>query len=215
MPVQHARRSVPGAACRAETGLPGRPRDRHHRNVDRPRATLTREPVTLRRWRVADEDVIYRAVMESIDRLQPWMPWAAGYDRGSAADFLRQCEQDWDSGAAYNYAIISDGAVAGSCGLMARIGPGGLEIGYWVRSGYTRRGLATAAAAALTDEAFTIPGIEQVEIVHDTANVASGGIPRKLGFALIGRRPASADKPAGGEDGTDVVWRLTRGPAGS
>lgn len=158
---------------------------------------------------------MYRAVTESMDHLRPWMPWAAGYDRGSAADFLRQCEQDWDSGAAFNYAIISGGEVVGSCGLMARIGPGGLEIGYWVRTGYTRRGLATAAAGALADEAFTIPGIDRVEIVHDAANVASGGIPRKLGFTMIGRRPSGADEPAGGEEGTDVVWRLTRGQANS
>jgi ribosomal-protein-serine acetyltransferase len=195
--------------------LPGRRRDRHHRIVERPRAILTHEPVTLRRWRAADADLVYRAVTESIDHLRPWMPWAADYDRSSAADFLRQCEQDWDSGAAFNYAIISGGDIAGSCGLMARIGPGGLEIGYWVHSGYTRRGLATAAAAALAAEAFTIPGIDRVEIVHDAANVASGGIPRKLGFTMIGRRPPQAEQPAGGEDGTDVVWRLTRRAANS
>jgi hypothetical protein len=31
---------------------------------------------------------------------------------------------------------------------MARIGPGGLEIGYWVRRACTRRGIATTPAAA-------------------------------------------------------------------
>ena len=71
---------------------------------------------------------------------------------------------------------------------MARIGPGGLEIGYWVHHAYTRRGLATAAAAALVEQAFRLPGVDRLEIVHDELNVASGGVPRKLGFTEVGRR---------------------------
>ncbi len=178
--------------------------------MDRPREILAHGPVTLRRWRAADADVVYRAVTESLDHLRPWMPWAADYDLASATGFVRQCELDWESGAAFNYAIISGDDIAGSCGLMARIGPGGLEIGYWVHGERTGRGLATAAAAALTAEAFTLPGIGRVEIVHDAANVASGRIPRKLGFTEIGRRAPPPDRPGAGADVIDVVWRLTR-----
>lgn len=52
---------------------------------------------------------------------------------------------------------------------MARIGPGGLETGYWVHQAHTRRGLATAAAAALTDAALALPGIDRVEILRRAA----------------------------------------------
>ena len=206
----------------------------------RPREILTRGPVTLRRWRAGDEDAVYRAVAQSRDHLRPWMAWAADYSPAGAADFVRQSEQDWESGIAFNYAITLPGdaaaemaaevdgsrglevdgsrglEVAGSCGLMARIGPGGLEIGYWVHGAHARRGLATAAAAALTAEAFTLPGIDRVEIVHDERNVVSGRIPRSLGFTEIGRRPHSPDGTAArGDvadvaDVADVVWRLTR-----
>ena len=200
--------------------------------MERPREIIARGPVTLRRWRTADADKLYLAVAESLDHLRPWMPWAAeGYQRASAAEFLRQSEQDWESGDAFNYAIIvpggeviggevsgaeaagdkvGGGELAGSCGLMARVGPGGLEIGYWVHVGHIRRGLATAAAAALTAEAFTLPGIDRVEIVHDEENVASGRIPRKLGFTEIGRRPHPPDQPGAADDVIDVVWRLRR-----
>jgi len=98
--------------------------------------------------------------------------------------------------------------MAGSCGLMARIGAGGLEIGYWVHRAYTRRGLATAASAALVEQAFRLPGVERVEIVHDELNVASGGVPRKLGFTEVERRPLDFCPPAG--NGVGVVWQLTR-----
>ena len=111
------------------------------------------------------------------------------------------------SGAAFNYAMLVDETIAGSIGLMARIGPGGLEIGYWVHQAYTRRGLATAGSAALVEQAFALPGIERVQIVHDELNFR-GGVPRKLGFTEIGRRPLD-HQPLGGT-GIGVVWELTR-----
>ncbi len=41
------------------------------------------------------------------------------------------------------------------------IGPGGLEIGYWVRQGYTQlRCLATdGCRRALVEQAFRLPGV--------------------------------------------------------
>jgi ribosomal-protein-serine acetyltransferase len=173
-----------------------------------PQAVIEHGPVTLRRLREGDLDALCQAVTESLDHLRPWMPWAANYTRQSAAEFLAKSARDWADGSEYNYAIITDGALAGGCGLMTRIGPGGLEIGYWVHRAYTRRGLATAASAALVEQAFRLPGVDRVEIIHDELNVASGGVPRKLGFTEVGRQPLSDPTPGG--NGVGVVWRLTR-----
>jgi len=176
--------------------------------LHRPAGTLEHGPVILRRWQVGDEDAAYLSVIESQAHLRPWMPWAPAYTRENAIGFLAACEQDWNSGVAYNYAITVGGQIAGSCGLMARIAPGGLEIGYWVHQAYVRRGLATASAAALTDAAFRLPGIDHVEIVHDELNEASAAVPRKLGFTELGSRSLDIKPEAG--TGTGIVWRLTR-----
>ncbi len=181
--------------------------------MERPGELLAHGPVVLRRWRAADTDTVCDLVLGSLEHLRPWMSWAAEFGPQDAARFTEQCEQDWESGTAFNYAIISGGAAVGSCGLMARTGPGGLEIGYWVQPKCLRQGLATAAAAALVDAAFGLPGVDQVEIVHDEANVASSGVPRKLGFTEIARRPHPDGPQAPAESGTDVVWWLAR-PAG-
>ena len=165
-------------------------------------------PVTLRRHREDDLDAVFAAVTESLDHLRPWMPWAAGYTRQSAAEFVATSARSWADGSEYGYAIIADGVLAGGCGLMDRIGPGGLEIGYWVHRAWTRRGLATAASAALVQAAFGLPGVDRVEIVHDELNVASAGVPRKLGFTVVERRPL--DLPPAAGTGVGVVWRLTR-----
>ena len=182
---------------------------RHDHGVLTASEELSAGPVRLRRWRPADADALYRAVRESIEHLAPWMPWAAqGYSDADAAAYIANSARRW--GTDYDYAIIAPPrAVVGSCSLMARIGPGGFEIGYWVHPGSTCRGYATAAAAALATEAFRI-GADRVEIVHDTANAASAAIPRRLGLTEVERRPSQ--QPAPGGTGVSVVWRL-RAPA--
>jgi ribosomal-protein-serine acetyltransferase len=176
--------------------------------TERPDEVIELGLVTLRRYREDDLDALMQAVSESEDHLRPWLPWVAGHSRRSEAEFLAQATQDWEAGTVYNYAMITEGALAGGIALMARIGPGGLEIGYWVHRAWTRRGLATAASAALVDQAFRLPGVDRVEIVHDERNVASAGVPRKLGFTEVGRRSLDLPPPAG--TGVGVVWRLVR-----
>ena len=175
---------------------------------ERPNELIEHAPVTLRRFRADDLDALFQAVTESLDHLRPWMPWAADYSRASAEEYLAGSVKGWDEGTEYNYAIMTGGTLVGGIGLMTRFGPGGLEIGYWVHRAYTRRGLVTAAAAALVEQAFRLPGVDRVEIVHDELNVASGQIPRKLGFTEVGRRPLDPPTPEG--TGIGIVWRLTR-----
>ncbi|NJC67272.1 GNAT family N-acetyltransferase [Planosporangium flavigriseum] len=182
---------------------------------------LEHDGVRLRRWRVDDVDAVLRVVSESLDHLAPWMPWAAnGYGRADAAAFVERSQADWRAGTAYNYAIIApddiapddtapDDTVVGSCGLMARIGAGGLEIGYWLHPCYTGRGIVTRAVKALIEEAFQV-GADRVEIVHDAANERSGAVPRRLGFVEIARRRPPQEPVTSGEAGEDVIWQLVR-----
>ena len=175
---------------------------------ERPNELIEHAPVTVRRFRADDRDALFQTVTESLEHLRPWMPWAADYSRASAEEYLAGSVKGWDEGTEYNYAIMTGGTLVGGVGLMTRAGPGGLEIGYWVHRAYTGRGLATAATAALIGQAFGLPGVDWLEIVHDELNVASGQIPRKLGFTEVGRRPLDPPTPEG--TGIGIVWRLTR-----
>jgi RimJ/RimL family protein N-acetyltransferase len=180
-----------------------------------PPETLSHGQVSLRRWRPDDAGALLAAVIESQEHLRLWMPWADPYDEDRAAEFLRDCDAQWASGGGFAYAITVGGEIVGSAGLHNRVGDGGLEIGYWVHRDWTGRGIATAAAAALTDAALALPGIDRVEIYHDAANLASGRIPAKLGYAKVGERPARDVWPAAPADvGIDVVWQFTSQPSG-
>ena len=181
--------------------------------MEQPPETLVRGQAELRRYRPADVDQLDRVITESLEHLLPWMPWAADHSRASVQDYLAGARQDWESGTAYNYAITTSGTLVGSCSMMRRIGPGGLEIGYWIHPDWTGRGLATMAAAALTCAAFDLPGTDRVEIHHDEANRASGAVPARLGFTVVSRSVEAglAVAPAGTR--VSVVQRIDRATA--
>ncbi|HTX32632.1 MAG TPA: GNAT family N-acetyltransferase [Solirubrobacteraceae bacterium] len=166
--------------------------------------------MTVRTWRPGDEDLLHRAIVESTEHLRPWMEWIREEPRTAAqrrATFLRW-EEERRAGGDGIYGVFLDGAVAGGCGLHHRLGPHGLEIGYWTHAAFVRRGVATGASRLLTDAAFAMPSIEYVEIHHDKANLASRGVPEGLGYELLGERPDPRDTPA--EVGIECVWRMTR-----
>jgi len=182
--------------------------------VETPPEEIDCGAVRLRRWTPADLPALAAATLESWAELRRWMPWAQEQP-GEAAQgpFLASTGPQWDSGEAYQYAILpaessgTDSAVLGSCGLMRRVGPGGLEIGYWVRTSASGRGVATVAAAALTSAALQLDGVDHVEIHCDAANVRSAAVPARLGYRLVETGPR--DRTAPGESGQGQVWRVT------
>ncbi|WP_426365358.1 GNAT family N-acetyltransferase [Streptomyces sp. E-08] len=159
----------------------------------------------------ADRTEYLRVVGESVEHLRPWMPWAAEHDPERLAAFLTDRAELWARGEAYSYAIVLDGAMVGSCGLHRHddTPDGAIEIGYWLHPSVTGRGLATRAARALVEQAFRLPGVTTVEIVHDVAHHASAAVPARLGFNGDLRRPHEPTAPA--ETGEDRIWRLERG----
>jgi ribosomal-protein-serine acetyltransferase len=138
------------------------------------------------------------------------MPWAA--DEPLTIEQRRELiigfERDWRDGGDAVLGIFLDGLAVGGCGLHRRIARDGLELGYWIHARFTRRGLATAATRLLTDGAVALPGVTHVEIHHDKANVASAGVPRRLGFSLLIEVPDEIEAPA--EIGIECRWRMDR-----
>jgi len=140
------------------------------------------------------------------------MPWASLWDLSSGRDFLSRAATDGTPGESRQEALyaIVDGRdrLMGGAGLHRRLGPGALEIGYWVDVRFTRRGVATAASALLTEFAFTVAGVGRVEIHHDAANEASAGVPAKLGFTHFATFEDDPEAPA--EVGIEMQWRMWR-----
>lgn len=166
--------------------------------------------LVLKRWEPVWAEEAARAVRDSLPELKPFMSWAHdGYDVEASRSFIEMSADQWAEGTAFNYAIFTAvGELVGSCGLMTRMGPGTLEIGYWIHTVHTGRGYATGAVAALTRVAMTLPGVDRVAIKHDVANPASGAVAAKAGFAEVERVEREPQAP--GEIGVDVVWERRR-----
>jgi ribosomal-protein-serine acetyltransferase len=164
----------------------------------------------VRRWLEQDAETLERAVTESVEHLRPWMDWVVQEPMSLDARrrLILSWERDWRAGGDVTLGIFRDGAAVGGTGMHRRVGPAGLEIGYWVHPAFLRQGIAGGASALVTDAAFTVPGIEFVEIHHDKANIASGAVPAKLGFTLVGERHDGMQAPA--EVGIECRWRMER-----
>jgi len=157
--------------------------------------------LVLRCWDPRDAPLLKDAIDSSLDHLRPWMPWARHEPQTLAqkVELLREFRGQFDLGADSIYGIFDAGEerVLGGTGLHPRIGPGGLEIGYWIRADAAGRGFATESTAALTRVAFELADVGRVEIHCAPENHASAAIPRKLAYSL--------QEPAG----DDLVFTLT------
>ncbi|MEU3643450.1 GNAT family N-acetyltransferase [Lentzea sp. NPDC034063] len=165
----------------------------------------------LRRLSDADAAELLQVITESLPHLRLWMPWAVGdYDLAAAEGFLRIAADGWERGTLFHHAITVDGAIAGVAGAERTDQDDLAEIGYWLHPAHTGQGHATAATAELVEFAFALDGVRRIQIWHDEANVASSGVPRRLGFTEIDRRTPPREPAIGNRVGVDVVWELRR-----
>jgi RimJ/RimL family protein N-acetyltransferase len=179
--------------------------------VDAPpeRIALPTVGVVLRRHRADDVDAMHAAIETSRDHLRPFIPFA-DQSRQETGAFVERAIASWDDRTDFRYLAIddADGDVLGGCDIHRRIGPDAAEVGYWLRAGATGRGIVSAAAAALTQTAFAIDGVERVEIHCDVANTRSAEIARRLGYELDRIDPVPITAP--GEQGLLMIWVLHR-----
>lgn len=160
----------------------------------------------LRPWRTADAPALRHALDASEAHLRAWTPWVIdGRVPGQSLQArLAAHASAFMEGTEWVYGLFGpdDVTVLGGCGLYPRVGPGALEVGYWLAADATGRGLATAAAGALTTLALAASGVGRVEIRCDPRNVASARVPARLGFRV--------DECASAAAGGLQVWVRTR-----
>jgi RimJ/RimL family protein N-acetyltransferase len=147
-------------------------------------------PLLLRPWRASDAPALRAAIDESLDALRPWMSWAPEEPTtlDVLAERLSRYAREFAEGSRWRYAVVhaETRVLLGGASLHPYPGPGALEVGYWVRTSWLRRKVASAAAAALARHAFDAHGVERAEIWCDTENHASAHVARGLGFTYIG-----------------------------
>jgi RimJ/RimL family protein N-acetyltransferase len=172
---------------------------------------LESERLVVRCWQPSDAPLLDEAIASSIDHLKEWLPWIAREPLAlpDRVEYLRAVRARFDRDEDYTVAVFDrrEERVLGASGLHKRSTPEVLEIGYWIRADSARRGLCTELAAMLSHVALARCNAQRVEIHCDPNNIASQGVPAKLGYrrdAVLRRRSRT---PEGAERDT-VIWSL-------
>jgi ribosomal-protein-serine acetyltransferase len=154
---------------------------------------LTDGELLLRPLERTDRDAMFEAVAESIAEVSPWLPWChAGYSATETEAFIESCITAWAQQAHFPLAIFeaNSGRYLGGSGVnhIDRQNRQG-AIGYWIRTGATRRGVASRAVRIAARFAFESLQLSRIEIVARPENVASRRVAEKAGakFEAIAR----------------------------
>ena len=176
-------------------------------------ATIRTPRLLLRRQHPSDALSIKEAVDSSLAHLKASVAWAQAVPEPLEvlAERLAAAAAAFDAGEAWTFSILDQAMtrVLGAIGLhqpdaalVALVGSGTLETGYWLRADATGHGYATEATSSLVELAFARLGVQRIVVCHDPANVASEGIPRRLGFRCLGTVTADLLPGRQAADGT-------------
>lgn len=118
--------------------------------------------------------------------------WTGPHNEEEAAVWLSGQERGWEGGDWLTFAVLDapENRVVGHVGLKNRnggqLGTGERgEIGFWTAADARGRGIAPAAARAVTEWAFTsfgAAGLPSIMLVHDLDNPASCRVAAKSGY---------------------------------
>ena len=140
--------------------------------------------VAIRCYAPRDAAALHEAARESIDEVYPWLEWChPGYEISESRAWIQHCRRAWEAEEEYQFAIVGpDDAYLGGCGIN-RIDRNHrtANLGYWVRSSETGRGVATAAARQVALFAFEATELDRLEILTAVENRASQRVAERVG----------------------------------
>jgi RimJ/RimL family protein N-acetyltransferase len=145
--------------------------------------------IRIRPYRMNDASFIWEAARESMADLQPWMPWChPGYAIEETRSWLATQVHAFQQRTTFEFAITSQaGTYLGGCGLN-QIDPLNqrANLGYWVRSSATGRGVATEAVKLAREWGFAETGLVRLEVLVAVGNLASRRVAEKAGAVYEG-----------------------------
>lgn len=144
-------------------------------------------PVVLRPYRDTDLPLIAEQSADPYIPLIGTVPHPYTDEAGLA--YIARQHSRLTAGVGWSFAIADGGddRAVGGAGLWIRdLGAGRASAGYAVAPSVRGRGFATAALTALTEFAWTIPGLHRVELYIETWNTGSLRVAGHVGYLREG-----------------------------
>jgi RimJ/RimL family protein N-acetyltransferase len=145
------------------------------------------ERLILRPPRMEDVAQINAGILESLEQLRPWMPWAKTVPTldDTAANTRQAIARVMAREDIRIHLHLKDGTYLGGSGFhridwsVPRV-----EIGYWIRTSMTGRGYVTEAVVAMTRFALEQLKVARVEIRTDARNDRSRRVAERADYRL-------------------------------
>jgi ribosomal-protein-serine acetyltransferase len=146
--------------------------------------------VELRAPRSADAAELFAAVTASLPELRPWMPWVhPTYTETDTSEWIRRAGRAFADGHEFAFLVreVDTGTLVGVCGLNAvdRLNRWA-NLGYWLHTACTGRGLATRAARLVAGFGLSELDLGRIEILAAVDNAPSQAVARRLGAVREG-----------------------------
>lgn len=153
-----------------------------------PRSEVTGRDLVLRRYTPDMAPLLFEAARESIGDMHPWMPWChADLVIGECREWLASRAPQWRADVAYDFAIFEGERYLGGCGLnQVRRRDGVANLGYWVRSSASGRGVATRVVGMLAAFGFADLALHRIELMMSVKNERSRRVAEKSGAVFEG-----------------------------
>jgi ribosomal-protein-serine acetyltransferase len=152
--------------------------------------TLSDGHLLIRSFRAEDIDPMYEAVRESITEVSPWLPWChPDYRIEDASAFIMSRDDAWRDKGEYGFAVcdVKTGKFLGGVGIsQVNQTYKCANLGYWVRSSCTGRGVASSAARLAARFGLEELSLQRIEILVATGNQASQRAALKSGAVREG-----------------------------
>ena len=151
---------------------------------------LTDGNIFVRPVRLDDAEALYEAVRESIPEVSLWLPWChENYAIEETREFLSTRLNPPASEEAYSFGIFDKASeqFLGGAGLnfFNRVHQVA-NLGYWVRTSATGKGVASRATRLVARFGFTQLNLQRIEILAAVPNVASQRVAEKAGAVREG-----------------------------
>ncbi|NLA84266.1 MAG: GNAT family N-acetyltransferase [Clostridiales bacterium] len=146
---------------------------------------LHTERLVLRRFVIEDAQDMFNNWANDPE-VTKYLSWEPHGSIEVTENLLRIWEKDYENPKCYNWAIVFDGHLNGSIGLLnPRDDMGEAEAGYCISKAYWGRGIAAEALAAVLKYAFEEAGFRRIIAKHDVRNPNSGKVMRKCGMKYV------------------------------
>lgn len=157
--------------------------------------------ISIRPYLIEDAAQVFEAVRGSIEDICPWMPWChADYSIDDSETYLAISVAGFEKGEIYDFAVLRDGHFVGACGLnQVNIVEGVANMGYWLRTSESGKGIMAQAAKKVLEWAFENTNLNRIEIVAAIENKRSQRVAEKIGAhqdAVLAKRVIIDSKPS-------------------